>query len=130
MVSLDSETVPLVLPGPRRGPDKASIELARSVASSIAAYRQAIAEAMFEHYQPYARASVAEAPGSEPTTIQVNEPADIWSYTEPVFFQITLLEGQPIAEIGYEVAWDEEHTLGARLRAGQFVELCGSVIAP
>ena len=29
-----------------------------------------------------------------------------------------------------EVAWDEEHTLGARIRDGRLVELNGSVLRP
>jgi hypothetical protein len=35
-----------------------------------------------------------------------------------------------VVEIGYEVAWDEGHTLGARFRDGQALELSGSVLAP
>lgn len=33
-------------------------------------------------------------------------------------------------EIGLRVAWDEEHTLGARLRDGRLIELNGSVLEP
>jgi hypothetical protein len=33
-------------------------------------------------------------------------------------------------ELGLRVAWDEEHTLGARLQSGKLVELCGSVLKP
>jgi hypothetical protein len=40
------------------------------------------------------------------------------------------LDRQLTVEIGYRVAWDEEHTLGARFRDGQLVELSGSVLRP
>jgi hypothetical protein len=40
------------------------------------------------------------------------------------------LDGILTIEIGYQVAWDEEHTLGARIRDGALLELCGSVLAP
>lgn len=33
-------------------------------------------------------------------------------------------------EWGLAVAWDEEHTLGARFEGGELVELNGSVLAP
>jgi len=60
----------------------------------------------------------------------IDGPAAVWPHTTPEFVHVTPLSGQLTVEIGYRVAWDEEHTLGARLRDGQLVELCGSVLAP
>jgi hypothetical protein len=37
------------------------------------------------------------------------------------FVQVTPLGGVLTVEIGYRVAWDEEHTLGARFRGGPAV---------
>ena len=54
----------------------------------------------------------------------------MWRHTAVEFVQVTPLSGQLTVEIGYRVAWDEEHTLGARLRDGRLIELCGSVLAP
>jgi hypothetical protein len=48
----------------------------------------------------------------------------------PAFVQVTPLSGVLTVEIGYRVGWDEEHTLGARFRSGQLLELCGSVLVP
>jgi hypothetical protein len=30
-------------------------------------------------------------------------------------------------EVAYTVAWDDEHTIGARIQKWQLVEMCGSV---
>lgn len=51
-------------------------------------------------------------------------------HTILVFVQVTPISGVLAVEIGYQVTWDEEHTLGARFRGGQLLELCGSVLAP
>ena len=86
---------------------------------------------MFEHYSPYAEAVLAgeeEAPGGGLPRIE--RPSDVWRHVETVFVQVTPLDGRITLEIGYQVAWDEEHTLGARICDGQLVELCGSVLAP
>jgi hypothetical protein len=37
------------------------------------------------------------------------------------------LDGVPTIEIALSVAWDEEHTLGARIQEWRLLELCGSV---
>jgi hypothetical protein len=47
-------------------------------------------------------------------------------YTTIDFVQVSPLDGH----LTVEVAWDDEHTLGARLRDGQLIGLNGSVLAP
>ena len=49
---------------------------------------------------------------------------------DPVFARVLSLGGQEMVELGYEVEWDEEHTLGARFNNGELVELNGSVLPP
>jgi hypothetical protein len=44
--------------------------------------------------------------------------------------QVTRMSGGLTLEIGYRVAWDEEHTLGARIQDGRLVGLSGSVLRP
>jgi hypothetical protein len=46
------------------------------------------------------------------------------------FVQVAPLDGRLTLEVGLRVAWDEEHTLGARLHDGRLLELNGSVLAP
>jgi hypothetical protein len=51
-------------------------------------------------------------------------------YTTIDFVQVSPLDGHLTVEIACRVAWDDEHTLGARLRDGQLIGLNGSVLAP
>ena len=98
------------------------VEIARAIPSSFPSWRPAIERALFQHYEPYAEA--------EEDVPKINDPAGVWPHVEARFVSVTPLSGEPVVEIGYEVAWDEEHTLGARLRDGQLLELSGSVLAP
>jgi hypothetical protein len=123
--------VPLVLSGGRSAPDGGALQVARSIPSQYAAWCSLIEPALFEHYEPYAEAVAAgeidDAPAGPP---RIDAPAAVWPHTTPEFVQVAPLDGELTTEIGYRVAWDEEHTLGARLRDGRLVELCGSVRAP
>jgi len=121
-LSLAEVSVPLALSGTRTEPDSAAIDLARTIPASFPSWRPVIERALFEHYEPYADAD-EEVPG-------IADPAGVWPHVQPRFVSVTPLDGQPVVEIGYDVAWDEEHTLGARLRDGQLLELSGSVLAP
>ena len=49
---------------------------------------------------------------------------------DPVYATVINLDRRPTVELGFRVDWDDEHTLGARIRDGELVELCGSVLAP
>ena len=123
--------MPLVLSGSRTAPDPEALTIARSIPSSFPAWRPEIARSLFEHYSPYAEA-VAEGEVEPPDSglPAIDGPEGVWPHTAVEFVQVTPLSGQLTVEIGYRVAWDEEHTLGARLRDGQLIELCGSVLAP
>ncbi|KQV52729.1 hypothetical protein ASC95_07870 [Pelomonas sp. Root1217] len=57
-------------------------------------------------------------------------PTDVWAHATIEFVQVTPLGREFTIEIGYRVGWDEEHTVGARLRQGRLIELNGSVLAP
>ena len=130
-VLLGEERVPLVLSGSHAAPDPEALTIARSIPSRFPAWRPEIARSLFEHYSPYAEAVAkgeVEPPDSSLPTIY--GPDGVWRHTAVEFVQVTPLSGQLTVEIGYRVAWDEEHTLGARLRDGRLIELCGSVLAP
>ncbi|MFN0058062.1 MAG: DUF6985 domain-containing protein [Planctomycetota bacterium] len=123
--------IPLVLAGGRSQPDPRALSLARDLPQISVRLRPAIAEALFEHYQPYAEA-VADAEAAPPAAglPPIASPADVWPHVTPLYAAVIRRDGALIAELGYRVAWDEEHTLGARLRDGELLELCGSVLAP
>ena len=129
-VLLGEATVPLAVSGSRTAPDPQALKVAHSIPSSYAIWRPSIEHAMFEHYSPYAEAVAAgesEPPLDGLPTIEA--PSGVWPHTDAEFVQVSPLDGKLTVEIGYRVGWDEEHTLGARFREGQFLELCGSVLA-
>lgn len=104
--------VALVLPGSRSTPDPEALDLARVAGEQFEAARGAILRELDDHRLVYEAASPA------PDTLP------------PVFVTVTTLERQEVLEFGYRVPWDEEHTLGARVRDGELIELCGSVVSP
>lgn len=122
---------PLVLAGDRSQPDPRALALARELPRLAGLLRPAIAQELFEHYQPYAEAiSDGEAPPLAAGVPPISSPAEVWPHVALLFVAVTPLDGALTAELGYSVAWDEEHTLGVRLRDGRLLELCGSVLSP
>jgi hypothetical protein len=86
---------------------------------------------LFDHYSPFAEVvAAAELDALSAELPAIDAAASVWFHTTLVFIQVTPLSGVLTVEIGYRVAWDEEHTLGARFRGGRLLELCGSVLAP
>jgi hypothetical protein len=129
---LDSaEPVPLVLSGSRKEPDSEALRIARTLARDMPTWRPPIAQALLDHYQPYAEAVAAgeEAPPVDGLP-KIERPDDVWPHVAVQYVAVTPLDGALTVEIGYRAAWDEEHTLGARLRDGKLLELNGSVLAP
>jgi len=128
-IDLGEVRAPLALPGSRSAPDPRALDIARTVPSAYPEWRGLIAVAMFEHYAPYAETVAAgelEPPGEG--LPRVTQPDEVWPHTDVQFVAVITLDGELTVEIGYRVAWDEEHTLGARLRNGRLVELNGSVL--
>jgi hypothetical protein len=132
MIKLDAGgSVPLVLSGGRAAPDAEALRSARAVSASYESWRPAIAQQLFDHYAPYAEAVAAgELAPPSPALPPLDTPSSVWPHATLEFVQVTPLDGVLTVEIGYRVAWDEEHTLGARFRDGKLLELCGSVLAP
>jgi hypothetical protein len=131
-LKLDAEaSVPLVLSGGRAAPDPEALRIARSIPSDYPSWRPAIERELFDHYSPCAEAVAAgELDPPSPGLPPIDAPSSVWPHTNLEFIQVAPLSGVLTVEIGYRVAWDEEHTLGARIRGGQLLELCGSVLAP
>lgn len=130
-IELGEGSVTLAIHGPRSEPDVQALEIARAVPSSYPDWRKLIAKAMFEHYVPYAQAVTAgelEPPGEG--LPRITHPEEVWPHTSVEYVAVIPLDGELSVEIGYRVAWDEEHTLGARLRNGRLIELNGSVLPP
>ena len=130
-IDLGEVRTPLTISGSRSAPDPRALEMARTVRSAYPEWRELIAAALFEHYAPYAEAMVSGELEAPPEGVpRITRPDEVWPGTTVEFVAVLTLEGEPCVEIGYRVAWDEEHTLGARLRDGRLIELNGSVLAP
>lgn len=130
-IRLDAKPpVPLVLSGKGSGPDAEALRAARSLPADFASWRNAIERGLFEHYLPYREAVTAGQLDLPASLGALATPSAVWPHAEVDFVQVTPLDGELTVEIGYRVAWDEEHTLGARFRRGRMVELCGSVLRP
>lgn len=126
-----SLSVPLVIGGPRSGPDLQALEAARQIASSYPGWKPVIATALVQHLEPYSQdVADGELAAPEGGLPEINAPDDVWPQVTLVFAAVTPLAGVLTTELGYMTAWDEEHTLGARFQSGKFLELCGSVLMP
>ena len=128
---LEGRPVPLIVAGPRSGPDPDALRVARTVAAGYPAWRPAIADALLEHCTPYAEA-VAEGEDDAPAggLPTIGNSASVWPLAQAEFVHVHRLERHTTVEIGYRAAWDEEHTLGAQIRDGRLLGLNGSVVAP
>ncbi len=103
----------------------------RPLQALLAAWRPAIETALFAHHEPCAEALAAGGlEESDATLPRIAAPGEVWPHVSLEFVAVTPLDGVLTTELGYTSAWDEEHTLGARFRAGRFIELCGSVLPP
>jgi hypothetical protein len=112
--------VPLVVPGDRHRPAAASLALAPSAPAQLAALGGAIAAQLYAHWEAYREAGVEEAPA-------LAGPDDVWRYVRVESLHVNADELEFPIELRLTVAWDEEHTLGARVCDGELVELNGSV---
>ncbi len=107
--------IPLAVPGSRSGPDPEAIALARTIPTQYDRCRAAIEAALAEH-----RATALD--GDTPPTAPI-EPA-------PSSAAVIDLDRTPTIQLAYRVDWDDDHTLGACLRAGRLIELNGSILEP
>ncbi len=106
--------IPLTVLGSRSGPDPDALTLARTIPAEYDRCRADIAAALSEHRS-------AGLDGDEPTSF--HEPA-------PSSAAVIDFDRTPTIQLAYRVDWDDDHTLGACLRAGQLIELNGSILEP
>ena len=131
-ISLEDGTrVALTLSGSRAEPDPQAVADARAFTAQYSAWRAPIEAALFEHYEPYGDSPESDDEhGAGDTTPVISSPGQIWPHVSLVYVAVIPLGGILTTELGFTVAWDEEHTLGARFRSGKLLELCGSVLVP
>ena len=114
--------------GDRKAPDAASLEVARALSARYEALREPIARELFAHYEPYADpVGGGDADAGEYAPPAIASASEVWAHVSVPYVLVDAAHRDFDAEIAYEAAWDEEHTLAARLEADRFVELCGSI---
>ncbi|MBS7807578.1 hypothetical protein [Variovorax sp. PCZ-1] len=118
----------LRLHGDRTSPDTSALSLARELPNWYTSQINQIETALYEYFLEYAEATAQGDLGelNEPLP-QISDAKQIWPHVYPSYALIEPMQGIPTVEVAYRVGWDEEHTLGARLQNGCFIELCGSV---
>ncbi len=114
-IDLGDGQIVLAVPGTRSRPDPGAIDLARAIHAEFAAAADEIDAALLEH-----RSIAVDAGMLDPG----------WSDPVPAWVRVMTLDRERAIEIGYEVAWDDDHTLGAIVRDHHLIELNGSVLAP
>jgi hypothetical protein len=126
-----SSVIPLVISGTRSEPNAQALALARELPTQFALWRASIEQALFEHYEAYAKALAAdELPPHSAAFPSITAANQVWPHVSLVFVSVTPLDSTLTAEFGITTRWDEEHILGARFQAGELLELCGSVLPP
>lgn len=110
--------VELRLAGDRKAPSPAALELAAALPTQYAALESQVADALFEHYEPYSEEGMLD---------ELVEPGDVWGYLHVTYVDVDPDRRLFTTEIRLETQWDEEHTLGVQLKDGELVHLNGSV---
>ena len=116
----------LALAGSREAPDPIALRLAKELPGRFKALMPEIQNGLFEHYAPYKEAVDAGEETGSPCPSAAS-PEAVWQHVTPAHVLVEPLEGVPTVEIAFKVAWDVEHTVGARFQNWQFIELNGSV---
>ncbi|MCS0584985.1 hypothetical protein NX784_25685 [Massilia pinisoli] len=128
---LASHPVPVAVSGTRQGPDAAALAAACAAPGLLPGWMPIVARALFDHYAPgldaYRRGEFDTADDPFPL---ISKPAEVWKHVKLVFLAASPVDGQMMTELGYETAWDIEHTLCARFVGNDFIELNGSVLPP
>jgi hypothetical protein len=117
------QTGKLALSGSRKAPEALSVDLAKELQKRYVSLRPAIAQGLFEHYEPYGEELAAEE------GFPLLEKAEaVWPHVSLAHVLIEPLERILTVEIAFRVGWDEEHTVAARFHEWRFMGLCGSVM--
>jgi hypothetical protein len=122
-IKLAEQTLPLLIAGSKAQPDAQALAVAQALPAQYAGYKPVIAQALFEHYEPYGEDAENGVP-------KLSDASQVWPQVQLVHVLVDTVDGAMAVELGYTAAWDEEHTLGARFRDGKLLELNGSVVLP
>jgi hypothetical protein len=118
--------VELRVAGDRAAPDAASLRLAADASAQFSAVGAELAGQLLEHYLPYQDAW--QGNDLENRGVELSAPEDVWAHVLVASIDVDARRVNSPIEFQLDVAWDQEHTLGAFVRDGTLVELNGSVI--
>jgi hypothetical protein len=119
-------TFRLAIAGSRNAPDPIALGLAKELPDRFKSLTPKIQAGIFEHYAPYKEAVDAGQNTGSPCP-NVASPEAVWPHVTPAHVLVEPMRGVPTVEIAFRLAWDIEHTVGARFRDWEFIELNGSV---
>ncbi len=119
-------TFRLALAGSREVPEPIALGLAKELPDRFKSLMPKIQTGLFEHYAPYREAVDGGQETGSPCP-SVASPEAVWRHVTPAHVLVEPLGGVSTVEIAFKVAWDVEHTVGARFQNWQFIELNGSV---
>ena len=123
--------VPLVLAGSRKGPDAEALSHGMAVPNVFRSIQAQLEQALFEHHESCLEAiRDGHLKPTDGEFHEVKSPADALLEAKLDAVLVVELDGELATELCYKVPWDEEHTLGARFRGTQWIELCGSTRVP
>jgi len=128
-LALEGGSVPLAIAGARDAPNPEALALARGLPASWLRHRQALAQALMEHYAPYQEAVAARETEPPPDPLPVvARPSDVWPFVTVLSACVAPIGRRLMTEVALAATWDVEHTLGARFDASSFVDLNGSIL--
>jgi len=113
--------VPLHLPGSRGGPAADALTLAERIPVLWQAVEPVIARELYEHYTNGRDAGLDAIP-------ELVDASAVWRYVTVSSVDVAQGRSEWDFEVALRTAWDDEHTLGARVRHGQLLELNGSIL--
>lgn len=122
-IALDGQKLALFVPGSRDGPAPDAVQIAERASTWWAAARPQLEAAIFEHYEGGRDAGIEGVPA-------LSAPVEVWPHVTLSSLQVRPYGARDEVEVALRVVWDEEHTLGALVRDGEFAGLNGSILEP
>jgi hypothetical protein len=121
--TLDGKALAIFLPGSRGGPDPAGVKTADEISDWWARARWSVERELFEHYSAGKEAEIPDLP-------DIASAAGVWQHVKLSSVEVRPYDSTDEIQVAISASWDEEHTLGALIRNGDFVDLNGSILEP
>jgi hypothetical protein len=123
VIELDGARIPVFIPGSRSGPDPAALRSAEQSAAWWSQTRPDVARELFEHFDAGREAEIPGLP-------DIADASGVWAHARLTSVEVGPYGSNEEVRVAIHTAWDDEHTLGALIRNGDFVDLNGSILEP